>query len=433
MVANDSPGAVRPNWSLRSRRWLITGATFATILAFAAGATAYWKYVSFVPEFIPALPSTPSPNGYTEASRVGTWLPLLPDSRSVKWRTEPASQLRSFVAPILPRLLAVRRTFQLAWHAPSPLNGEARSGPNPSLFADYMCAASRLARLEGRPGEALRWSIDAMELGNAIGRGGGRSGTQSSEEAGMAQAERCVQAVPLVGLAEQLARVRRLRVTWPRATDALEIDRLEAHARLTARLQDLSHKTLSEQLNEAEPASSALSGPTRNDILHHTRQAWVNLLTPRTRSLAALDRHYELMKARARAPIRDGYGKAPLTDYWAGSFGSNEMGCYRWEWPRHNLALLEVALAVRLFYVEHGRYPASLDEIERKYLPEVPVDVWDQPLRYRLRNGRPVIYSIGRDGIDDGGRAVDPNTLVEHGTGDAVWGKLCATDWPRKR
>ena len=37
---------------------------------------------------------------------------------------------------------------------------------------------------------------------------------------------------------------------------------------------------------------------------------------------------------------------------------------YRWEWPRQNLALLETALAVHLFRLERGRYPARLREIE---------------------------------------------------------------------
>jgi hypothetical protein len=109
------------------------------------------------------------------------------------------------------------------------------------------------------------------------------------------------------------------------------------------------------------------------------------------------------------------------------------MGGYRWEWARHNLALLETALAVRLFRLEHGRYPRRLRELGPRLLPQIPEDAWDQPIAYRLRDGHPVIYSLGRDGVDNGGSAVYPATMILHGQGDAVWGKLCTNDWPTQR
>ena len=64
------------------------------------------------------------------------------------------------------------------------------------------------------------------------------------------------------------------------------------------------------------------------------------------------------------------------------------------------------ALACELYRRHAGCWPASLSDLSPAYLPTVPVDRFDgQPLRYRLIDGQPVIYSIGADCEDDGGRA----------------------------
>ena len=54
--------------------------------------------------------------------------------------------------------------------------------------------------------------------------------------------------------------------------------------------------------------------------------------------------------------------------------------------------------------MEKGRYPESLDELVPQYLDEVSLDPFDlKPLRYRKRQGKWIIYSIGPDCKDDGG------------------------------
>jgi len=65
-----------------------------------------------------------------------------------------------------------------------------------------------------------------------------------------------------------------------------------------------------------------------------------------------------------------------------------------------------VALACELYRRRTGQWPASLADLSPRYLPSVPVDRFDgQPLRYQLTDGHPVLYSIGMDLDDDGGRA----------------------------
>jgi len=67
--------------------------------------------------------------------------------------------------------------------------------------------------------------------------------------------------------------------------------------------------------------------------------------------------------------------------------------------------LAATATAVERFRLLHGQSPGELNELVPQYLSAVPSDPFDgQPLRYhRLAKGY-VIYSLGRDGHDDGGR-----------------------------
>jgi hypothetical protein len=98
-------------------------------------------------------------------------------------------------------------------------------------------------------------------------------------------------------------------------------------------------------------------------------------------------------------------------------------------------ACLAAYLAVLRYRAQTGgHYPTTLDDLVPGLLPSVPIDPFDgKPLRYRregLARGaeqaadRPaegfVIYSIGRDGKDDGGAPYDGS----EGTGDIAirWG-----------
>jgi hypothetical protein len=63
------------------------------------------------------------------------------------------------------------------------------------------------------------------------------------------------------------------------------------------------------------------------------------------------------------------------------------------------------ALALQAWRAEHGRYPDSLDALAPDILPVVPADPFGRgPLKYRLEGDKYVLYSVGPDGVDDGGQ-----------------------------
>jgi len=76
------------------------------------------------------------------------------------------------------------------------------------------------------------------------------------------------------------------------------------------------------------------------------------------------------------------------------------------------VAWLEVtatALAVERYRLARGKLPEELSQLVPDYLAAVPEDPFDgTPLRYRCTGRGFVIYSVGEDGNDDGGKAPPP-------------------------
>ncbi len=67
-----------------------------------------------------------------------------------------------------------------------------------------------------------------------------------------------------------------------------------------------------------------------------------------------------------------------------------------------------LGLALELYHRDHKKWPVSLAELSPQYLPRVPVDpITGKPLHYKVVNGQPLVYSVGVDGVDDGGRATE--------------------------
>lgn len=66
---------------------------------------------------------------------------------------------------------------------------------------------------------------------------------------------------------------------------------------------------------------------------------------------------------------------------------------------------LFVAFALAAYRSEHATYPESLDLLAPNYLSSVPEDQFsDKPLIYRVQGDGYILYSVGLNGTDDGGR-----------------------------
>ncbi len=90
---------------------------------------------------------------------------------------------------------------------------------------------------------------------------------------------------------------------------------------------------------------------------------------------------------------------------------------------------LKVLLALERYRLDKSAWPATLGELTPKYLSSVPVDPHDgKALRYRSVKDGVIVYSVGPDGIDDGGN-IDRAAPTKPGTdlGYQLW------DVPQRR
>jgi hypothetical protein len=70
-----------------------------------------------------------------------------------------------------------------------------------------------------------------------------------------------------------------------------------------------------------------------------------------------------------------------------------------------HLAGVECLTAVRRYALRHGSLPENLEVATREAgLKAVPTDPYSGgPMHYKVIDGKPVVYSVGSDGKDDGG------------------------------
>ena len=70
--------------------------------------------------------------------------------------------------------------------------------------------------------------------------------------------------------------------------------------------------------------------------------------------------------------------------------------------------LTRLAFALAAYHADRGAYPAQLAELTPKYVAEVPKDMFNtSELHYQQDGGGYLVYSVGVNGKDDGGKGYD--------------------------
>lgn len=73
---------------------------------------------------------------------------------------------------------------------------------------------------------------------------------------------------------------------------------------------------------------------------------------------------------------------------------------------REYKSIMRIAIQLRIFKLQHGDYPVSLKEVKESFPNTSLIDSFtDQPLKYRREGDGCILYSVGSDQIDDGGKS----------------------------
>jgi hypothetical protein len=424
---------------IRKSRIIPIGGSFALVTILVASAISYWQYINRVQPYEPHLEPGPAVNGYLlavssvtqldqsvsppDAARFPGYSPPTAPPPAPGWPEGEPAEVRARIAWMRPVLTRIRALYRCQWESTPSVR-------HPSLHVPFsgfrecargFAAESFLARKKGDYSAAMGSALDGMELGCRLSHGGPVLHSlvaQAVHAIGYSQAERLALLLPARGLARDLERVRRLRREWPPLAGTLENERIFSLVSASEQFTQLQEKSVREQWNTLRADPLDTDQPA-SDTLRL-------MLSPRQAVLAHIDTYYRRVIAESRKPVRQRQPVQPPQDPWAESYSGFDSFSFTWmlERARTDLAILEVALAVRMHYLEHGSYPSTLSQISKRWLPTVPKDLWDQSIAYRFIGSTPVIYSFGPDGKDDAGLPLEANRLSPGSRGDLVYGHL---------
>ncbi len=159
-----------------------------------------------------------------------------------------------------------------------------------------------------------------------------------------------------------------------------------------------------------------------NDHFEHIKQACQNpSIDERRKAVEAIDREFNTMSAEF-ASLKS-FDNSKLTGESSGVYLGHIMAkVLIWKLtPAFNAALpaegraqvrgdlSQLALALAGYRSDSGQYPDRLDALAPKYIPELPKDRFTDAADYIYKtDGKGyILYSVGPDGKDDGGRGPD--------------------------
>jgi hypothetical protein len=224
-------------------------------------------------------------------------------------------------------------------------------------------AAARLAEMEGRTHDALRWYIDHVRLSLATSQG----------------------------------EVSKTELLVTRSID------FRATSSIHALADSMGPKSCRESLNEL------LELEARREPLedyHHRYRDWMDVAPG--------------WQGRLLIFLNDTVGVDDMHN-------EQEQFNRRWRRNVAFRRLLLCRLALRIHELEHGRLPDTLEELTPGYLPAVPDDPFGTcPLTYRREGDIYRLYSLGHDRCDDGGAMMasqpdDPGDLFLPTDGKWPW------------
>ncbi|MFO0879020.1 MAG: hypothetical protein U0840_16880 [Gemmataceae bacterium] len=84
---------------------------------------------------------------------------------------------------------------------------------------------------------------------------------------------------------------------------------------------------------------------------------------------------------------------------------------------------MDALVGAERYRVQTGKWPESLEAIPKALLPQAPIDPYDgKPLRLRRTADGIVVYSVGKDGVDQGGAVTrSPTNVLPVDQGFRLW------------
>jgi len=226
-----------------------------------------------------------------------------------------------------------------------------------------------------------------------------------------------------------------------RLAEELEsLERRRASLAQTVRVEyDNAHRTIEQWARRGgdgvhEAIQSLVSSESSDaDQTVVTLSAWWELHLSYPRSLRALTEQYQVQVRGLEADPVAAIHAEIASRHGAGTqmTGMLSQQFARWGWRlaekeaqlNAQRRAIAIGIAAARYRLEHGEYPPDLAALVPRYLKAAPLDPYDgQPMKVRREPDAFVIWSIGDDFTDQGGRiALQPRDQFSGKKGDQVW------------
>lgn len=392
----------------RSEKWLIFGAP--AVLAVLLGGAAVQSKINANPVVVfPTPVPEPQPNGYDfylAANRAIAFakppVDTADDTRNLP-RADPQMAIDYSVARKTAWLKSNAAGFALF------RQGMATPTRHPNTRGDFLTSSRRtnysqlrlLMRkklieahtfaLQKRWNDAVQSSLDNMQMGNDMARGGPLLGKLVSS------AIIALGRSPLMSndflpekldVAQARAATKRLETILGRRwsyKDALEEDRWN---------------TLSQFLSYSQTPKWRSQAMGRNLTWRDKIQAYT---VSKGTIVAQINRSFDLSIADLGAPWSAPRRVQPRSSSIATLFTASSRSKMTEARELVPLHVLLLRFALRAYHLENGAFPTDLKALAPKYLQKIPTDLYADgaPFHYRLKKGDYELWSVGPDGKDN--------------------------------
>ena len=272
------------------------------------------------------------------------------------------------------------------------------------------------AEVEARRGNwagAVSADLDAIQLGAAMPRGGPLIGMMVGDSCQAIGRRHAWDAVDHLSATEARTAARRLETIRAAHVPFADVLQEEEWAHQAGLLEMMRRRDWPADMLAINDARQA--GASASTQLLATRMAARIRLAGKRRIMANYTHYTDQTIANARQPYASRPAAPvipddPIDQLLLPIFAGVQVSTVNADTQN---ALLLTLLALRAYRLDHGANPPALSALVPQYLQAVPTDPFARsgPLCYKRVGAKPLLYSVGPDGKDDGGRAIFDRTI----------------------
>lgn len=406
------------------------------------GAPLWWRLQSGSPTLVIPTPVLPNPNAFDFYVRAGNAISNTSAISNAIYAIQeplPASQRRKKTTAFLPPMpgvpnnagpppVAIERNYSEAEKAAlveenagvlqtlrqgfafpylhPPVRSSAATFPYYATFRQLARLLALEAQVKAARGDwsgAAQSGLDGIRLGSDIPRGAPFIGALVGIACEAIGREELWKSVEHLDAAQARAAARRLEALIARRVSHADILQEEKWTGQASLVQIFRAPDWKRQMRGLWGGGSTQDWRLRLHTMLISKQ---KILDNFTRGMDALIANARLPYAAPKTPPPT--PGDPLSQILLPVFSHSH-----WNFARNETSntLLLAALALRAYRLEHGSYPPSLAALAPAYLKQVPADplALKGALRYKRTGDKYLLYSVGPDGRDDGGKPIqDP-------------------------